>query len=519
MNEHSLRCSDFDLLALLANDHRTDDDSLAIAHLGECAACQHRLASLAAGDDWWRDCQTHLPSAELESDRSTLSMHGSAPVGDDATPRDDFTRLLGSASHPELLGRIGRYQVERMIGRGGMGIVFKAHDAELNRPVAIKVLAPHLACNGSARQRFGREARATASVVHEHVVGIYDVEAGANPPYLVMQYVHGESLQSYVEQHGPLESSDLIRIAHQISSGLAAAHEQGLIHRDIKPGNVMLENGLGRVMVTDFGLARAADDLSLTHSGLVAGTPHFMSPEQARGEAVDARCDLFSLGAVMYFMATGHPPFRAEQAMAVLHRICHDQHRPLPRVNPQFPRELARVVDRLLEKKPSRRFAAAGDVQDVLVGLLSNTRRPRRWIQRIDGWGRVLVVTLATAAVTFLVVATSHRPHFIRRDSSEAKQPRVQESEENEVSDPFLVVGAGNGADLEVSDYSDESIAIRHALARLEHEPYPETGVPGLDPWAVDIESLSGAMRTLEASWLLSTKLPLFHDSSNGEPK
>src|SRR4029434_11006785 len=129
-----------------------------------------------------------------------------------------------------------------------------------------------------------------------------------------MQFVPGESLQAYVERQGPLEAGDVVRIGHQIAAGLAAAHAQGLIHRDIKPDKIMLENGLGRVVITDFGLARAADDASLTRSGIVAGTPHYMSPEQARGEQADARCDLFSLGAVMYFMATRPPPFRAAHA-------------------------------------------------------------------------------------------------------------------------------------------------------------------------------------------------------------
>src|SRR4029453_806319 len=145
------------------------------------------------------------------------------------------------------------------------------------------------------------------AVAHEHVVSIHDVDANASPPYLVMQYVPGDTLQNHVDRPGPREASDVIRIGHQIAAGLAAAHEQGLIHRDIKPGNIMLENGLGRVVITDFGLARAADDASLTRSGIVAGTPHYMSPEQARGEQADARCDLFSLGAGIFFMATGHP--------------------------------------------------------------------------------------------------------------------------------------------------------------------------------------------------------------------
>src|SRR5262245_33734037 len=365
MANRSLECNHIDVSALLARCDPDGDDGSVLAHVGGCPVCQRKLELLAASDEWWLDCQTQL----------SISNDNKLPAESTDKQADftDFCSGLADAlkppSHPEMLGRLGRYDVERMLGRGGMGVGFKAFDTELNRPVAIKVLAPHLAGSGAARQRFGREARAAAAVAHEHVVSIHDVEVSATHPYLVMQYLPGESLQSYVESHGPRDACDLVRIAHQIAAGLSAAHAQGLVHRDIKPGNIMLENGLGRVVITDFGLARAADDASLTHSGIVAGTPYYMAPEQARGEQADARTDLFSLGAVMYFMATGHPPFRAEQAMAVLHRICNDKQRPLYQLNPGLPDELISVIDRLLEKKPIRRFGSASEIQQVLARI------------------------------------------------------------------------------------------------------------------------------------------------------
>ena len=221
---------------------------------------------------------------------------------------------LSSSRHsrkPGSLGRLGHYEIQEVIGRGGMGIVLRAFDEKLHRVVAIKVMAPQLATSATARRRFTREAQAAAAVTHDHIVTIHAVEEADGLPYLVMQYVAGMSLQERLERDGPLQLAEILRIGMQTAAGLAAAHAQGLVHRDIKPANILLENGIERVKITDFGLARAADDASLTQSGVVAGTPQYMSPEQARGEAVDHRTDLFSLGSVLYAMCTGRPPFRA----------------------------------------------------------------------------------------------------------------------------------------------------------------------------------------------------------------
>lgn len=155
-------------------------------------------------------------------------------------------QLLDPPSHPEMLGRLGRYEMERMIGSGGMGIVFKAFDTELNRVVAVKLLAPHLAARGSARKRFAREARAAAGVRDDHVVPIFNVESEHEPPFLVMQYVAGGSLQEKLDRDGPLEVAEVLRIGLQTAKGLAAAHAQGLIHRDVKPSNILLDEGVER---------------------------------------------------------------------------------------------------------------------------------------------------------------------------------------------------------------------------------------------------------------------------------
>jgi eukaryotic-like serine/threonine-protein kinase len=282
----------------------------------------------------------------------------------DEEPHD--LRFLQSSTRPGSLGRIGHYEVLQVLGRGGFGIVFRAYDDLLQRVVALKVLAPAISATSPARKRFLREARSSAKVRHENVVQVYAVEEQPLP-YLVMEFIPGETLQQRLDRTGPLEASEIVRLGRQIAEGLAAAHATGLIHRDIKPGNVLIEGGHQRVNITDFGLARAADDASLTQSGVLAGTPIYMSPEQAKGESLDHRTDLFSLGSVLYVMATGRPPFRASTTYAVLKRVVEDDPRPIRELIPEMPEWLCEIIAKLQTKKPEDRFQSAREVADVLA--------------------------------------------------------------------------------------------------------------------------------------------------------
>jgi serine/threonine protein kinase/WD40 repeat protein len=357
-------------LRRLLDDRLDDRDQSAMAeHLGTCDECRRTLDALAAGSKWWSDARIFLgtpPTCDL----------GETPHSRKTEVEPGLLDFLASSDDPAHLGRLGPYEVVEVIGRGGMGLVLRAIDPALNRHVAIKVLAPELATSATARRRFAREGQAAAAISHDHIVAIYGVDGSGPLPYLVMQLVTGKSLQERIDQTGPLAVEEILRIGMQTASGLAAAHAVGLIHRDVKPSNILLENCVERVKITDFGLARAVDDASLTQSGVVAGTPQYMSPEQARGEAADHRADLFSLGSVLYALCTGRPPFRAETTMAVLRRVSDDTPRPIRELNAEIPIWLAAIVDRLHAKNPADRFASATEVADLLGRCIAYLREP-----------------------------------------------------------------------------------------------------------------------------------------------
>jgi serine/threonine-protein kinase len=377
-------------MQMLLDDHLPESQQTELAsHLETCAICRRQLESLAAEGKVWDEAADMLRREGNDEIQATRSRAGFKPIrhvgyNAPADRLDDESyggqqavlNMLDSSDDPSMLGRLGAYEIEEVIGHGGMGIVLKGFDASLNRHVAVKVLAPQLAGSAAARRRFAREAQAAAAVVHEHVVAIHAVDTAAGLPYLVMPLVAGWSLQQRIERTGPLGVRELLRIAMQAASGLAAAHHQGLVHRDVKPANILLENGVERVMLTDFGLARTIDEASLTCSGAVAGTPQYMSPEQAEGDPIDHRSDLFSLGSVMYAMATGHSPFRAGTTMAVLRRICEDTPRPLREINADMPEWLAEIVERLLQKDPDARFQTADEVAQLLEQCLAHLQHP-----------------------------------------------------------------------------------------------------------------------------------------------
>jgi serine/threonine protein kinase len=213
-------------------------------------------------------------------------------------------------------------------------------------------------------------------VTHDHVIDIYAVEDQGPVPWLVMRFIDGGTLQEKLDRSGPLSLKEILCIGLQTARGLAAAHRQGLIHRDVKPANILLENSGERVLITDFGLARGSTDAGLTQSGFIAGTPQYMSPEQADGLAVDHRSDLFSLGSVLYACCTGHAPFRTRSAVATLRRVCEGTPRPIREVNPEVPDWLCDIIGKLHARSPADRFQSAAEVAELLAAQLTRLQQP-----------------------------------------------------------------------------------------------------------------------------------------------
>ena len=320
------------------------------------------------------------------SGHETAGLNASANSTSDATcpgpgrpaPASDEFPFLAPPERPDEIGRLGPYRVLAAIGHGGMGAVFRAEDPALRRHVALKVMLPQFATNEVAKARFLREARAQAAVEHDHVAAIHQVGEDRGVPFIALPLLKGQSLSDALKANPVVPVAEAVRIAREIAAGLAAAHETGLVLRDVKPGNVWLEGKSRRVKLLDFGLARAAggagdDDPAepVTQTGSVVGTPAYMSPEQARGEHVDARTDVFCLGVVLYQLLAGRVPFSAPSVTGVLIAVATETP-PAPHdLNPNVAPALGDFVMRLLAKNPAARPPAR--------------RAPRPWSRSYSG--------------------------------------------------------------------------------------------------------------------------------------
>ena len=423
------------------------------AHLETCDSCGKTLESAVAAPEFWAEAKELLAS-ESEEQHS---------VATSEELLQSLRRMTDPTDDPDMIGRFAGYEVSGVVGVGGMGLVIKARDISLDRFVAIKVLHPNYASHSAARKRFAREAQAAAAVHHDNVIAIYGVDTWNEMPFLVMPYIKGESLQQRIDRKAPLGIEEAIGIAIQIARGLTAAHDQGLIHRDIKPANILMPAGVARVIITDFGLARASDDVSLTNSNMLAGTPQYMSPEQTRGKPLDMRSDLFSLGAVLYAMLSGRPPFRAETAYGVLGKIADEPHRKLTEIQESTPRWLSAVADRLLEKSPEHRFKSAEEVADYLEDCLAHLRQPATITlprlapakRRLNMWPYALLFLVATLLCFVAYILFPPRP------------PAVAEHHESTGE----AIPSWDYDDSSLTGLETEIIDIRHSL----HEFFPNT--------------------------------------------
>lgn len=364
--------------------------------------------------------------------------------------KDSHEKLANDGRFGEVLGTIDHFDLLEPIGSGGMGFVYKSYDKRLHRLVAIKILSPSVATTGAAKQRFMREAQAAANITSSHVVPIHAVSQCDGLPYLVMSLIDGTDLQRWILENGPLSILDSLRIARQVAAGLHAAHEKGVVHRDVKPANVLLQPSIMQALLTDFGLAMVADEASLTHSGMTPGTPSYMSPEQACGETIDHRSDWYSFGCVLYTMLVGHPPFRGPHAMAILSRLQSENAKLPSDVRSEIPPWLDRLVLRLLEKNVDLRIAEGekiiGLLDDCIAHLenpkqnpvpielfISRKNRYRRWLPAISA---VLALTCITGLLLFAVFredATVKRLPPANK-SSNAVSPSAESSELSNIS-------------------------------------------------------------------------------------
>ena len=436
-------------LADLVHGHLVDEDAEAITqHVGTCEECQVKMQDIAAGEvavdallaestmaappdhsAYWniRESLIKQPPADSPQNASALTFIGSEAKLDSghsqgtATDADDANgeelTFLEPSDDPEYIGRLQHFQVSRVIGRGGMGVVLGAFDPDLHRSVAIKVLNAKYQNNKAERERFCREGRAAASISHEHVVPMHQVAGlkDSEIAFLVMQLIDGETLETRIEEQAPMPPGDVARIGMQIAAGLSAAHSNGLVHRDIKPGNILIERSTGRVKITDFGLARIDDEVRITQTGVLMGTVLYMSPEQALGGAVDERSDLFSLGAVMYEMATGKCPFRAPTAVGVMKQIM-DENPPTPRaMNSKIGKPTSDLIMRMISKKPADRPESAAVVAHALARIVTTFESVSPLqissivssnAARLTGQSRRNWLMLFLACATLLIVAT-----------------------------------------------------------------------------------------------------------------
>ena len=289
--------------------------------------------------------------------------------------------------HPDMIDAfpaggcdLDGYELRRVLGRGAMGVVFEGYEAGLDRQVAVKVMSRELAHDTASRARFAREAKSVAAVRHENVVSVYAVREVAGTPYLVMEFVDGGSLEDKLDRDGKLPVPELIDAATQIAAGLRAAHARGIIHRDVKPANLLLDRD-GRVKLTDFGLARVDDGAKLSSDACLIGTPLYMAPEQVYGLPLDPRADLFGLGAVLFHLGTGRLPFDDTSTFGVLTKVCEHTPPPVRELRPELPEWFERLVFKLLAKNRDDRFASADEVLDFIArkGEDEAAKKPTGW--------------------------------------------------------------------------------------------------------------------------------------------
>lgn len=368
-----LPCPESSLLDAILRGRVSPDDEIEIErHLEVCEQCRKAVDVLAGAED--SDLLTEFSTGEPEPIPPQLQnaieqLKDDAAVSSDE-PEEFILRISSPTDFEGSLGTVGEYEIMGRIGKGGMGVVYRGFDPKLNRSVALKFLASRFAQDPGFRERFIREARAAANINHPNVITVHNISEVQGIPYIVMEFVDGESLQQRLRRMGPLPLTMVARIGLQVAEGLAAAHDKQVIHRDIKPSNILLCGDNDAVRITDFGLAQASGDPRLTQTGQLLGTPKFMSPEQARGENCDLRSDLFSLGSVLFAMSTGVAPISTSNRGEIISRVAKGEVDSIDDVDSTLPAWLRSTIKRLHKSEPTNRFANAHETATALRGRL-----------------------------------------------------------------------------------------------------------------------------------------------------
>jgi TolB-like protein/predicted Ser/Thr protein kinase len=395
---------------------------------GEVMQCPHCRADNPAGVEVCVGCGKSIADEEWMSstllDSETIdgppadsqqvtskTIDSQVPQAEGAAPPTPVGTAAPGAHQPgSVLGE--RYRIEEFLGFGGMGSVYKAVDLELDRVVALKVIRPHLADDPNVLQRFKQEIILSREVTHRNVVRIFDMGQADDTRFISMEFIEGTNLHALLKERGALPSEEAIEIVEQVCLALDAAHQQGVVHRDLKPANIMLEPD-GRVVVMDFGIARSLESSGMTQTGALLGTPDYMSPEQVKGEAVDARSDLFALGIILYQLLTGELPYKGNTPMAAMYTRTQKRAAPVRDLKPDLPGFLGDVVGRCLEIPVHKRYQSAREIlQDVAVwrggsthmtigptmrGMMPSTTVARNRL-RLAAIGAVAAVVLAVVA-------------------------------------------------------------------------------------------------------------------------
>lgn len=413
----------------------------------------------------------------------------------------DFTQEFPSLA--EALS--GQFRVEREIGRGGMGIVYLARDVKLDRLVALKVLPPLLATQPVTRERFLREARTAARLAHPNVVPIYRADEAGGTAFFAMAFVDGESLADRLRSRGPFAPAEAVRVLRDVAWALAYAHASNVVHRDVKPENILIERQGGRVLVTDFGIAHrtAAGDARLTQDGTMLGTLHYMSPEQVQGLPLDGRSDLYALGVVGFQLLSGRLPFDTLEGPAVL--LAHAT-RPAPRLHelaPSVPVALAAVIDRSLAKDPAARYATGEELADALARALEEVPASQRAASDPLPAGLPALVSEAQAAVVWRRAAQLQADALRRLDAQRELAARAASEQDVAAAVPTAAYKLQDVA----SAAAEAGISRQYVAMALAELPREQAALPAVSETGISEEVATRALGTSERSIAVSVRV------------